>query len=42
MLKFYFPKGFVVLEQNSNNLKIISDEAKKKLMQWICMIQNML
>ena len=29
MLEYYFPKGFVVLEQNPNDLKIIANEAKK-------------
>ena len=29
MLEYYFPKGFVVLEQNPNDLKIISNEAKQ-------------
>ena len=29
MLEYYLSKGFVVLECNSNNLKIISNEEKK-------------
>ena len=31
MLEYYFSKGFVVLECNSNNLKIIANEERKKL-----------
>ena len=41
MLEDYFSKRFVFLERNSNNLKIITNEAKKSLMKWICMIQTM-
>ena len=29
MLKYYFSKGFVVLERNSNHLKIIDNEDKQ-------------
>ena len=29
MLEYYFSKGFVVLELNSNNLKIIANEEKQ-------------
>ena len=29
MLEYYFSKGFVVLERNSNNLKITDNEAKQ-------------
>ena len=29
MLEYYFSKGFVVLERNSDNLKMIANEEKK-------------
>ena len=31
MLGYYFYKGFVMLERNSNNLKIIDNEAKQRI-----------
>ena len=31
MLEYYFSKGFVVLECNSNNIKIIDNEEKQRI-----------
>ena len=42
MLEYYFSKGFVVLECNSNHLNIISDEEKQIIHAMECMIQTML
>ena len=42
MLEYYLSKGFVVLECNSKNLKITSNEEKQIIHAMECMIQNML
>ena len=42
MLAYYFSKGFVVLECNSNNLKIIANEEKQIIHAMECMIKTML
>ena len=42
MLEYYLSKGFVVLEFNSNNLKIIANEEKQIIHAIECMIQAML
>ena len=40
MLKYYLSKEFVVLELNSNNLKIIANVVKQIIHAMECMIQT--